>query len=110
MLTLYIISIVALGLAADQNRVVSKYAGYRPDVGITPFLFDLSGFIGNLGALGMIVGGFFIGEWWWPFSALVSAWVVIAICRSIPPSIGWLLSILGAVVGSACATMVFVNA
>jgi len=108
-LYIYIISVVFFGLSFDQSKIVNSRAGCKPDVGILPLLFDLSNIISTFGILAMLVAGFIIGQWWWVLIALICTWIVITFSRSINPALGFIPTILGAIIGVASSVFLFVN-
>ena len=105
---LYLVAVAALAVSFDQFRVANASVGTRPDVGITPLLFQLSGVIGGFGSTAMLIAGFFLGKWWWPLVAIVIAVVASLVFRaSVAKWLLWFFAIAGSVVGIVCSVVLF---
>jgi hypothetical protein len=66
----YCIAFMFFILAARSYHCVRQHAGSRPDVWTWPLLFELSNIASTIGGFGLLIGGIFFGEWWWPLAAI----------------------------------------
>ena len=66
----YCIAFMFFILAARSYHCVRQHAESCPDVCAWPLLFELSNIASTIGGFGLLIGGIFFGEWWWPLAAI----------------------------------------
>ena len=108
---LYLASLVSLLIAGDQYRIADSSFGTRPDVGVTPLLFQLAGLTAGLGGIAMIIAGFFVLKWWAPIVGAAIAVAVMVILRFIVARhMSWLVAVIMAIIGAAFGGLTFAYA
>ena len=107
MVALYFFLTVAYGVASTQYRVANSVTGCRPDVGITPQIFDILGMASTIAVLISLVAGFFLFSWYIPFIALLLVWIAVAVTKSISPIYSAALTMLFGGV-AVISTVIFV--
>lgn len=85
MVALYFFLTVAYGVASTQYRTANSVTGCRPDVGITPQIFDILGMLSTIAVLVSLIAGFFLFSWLIPVIALLLVWLSVAITKTISP-------------------------
>ena len=66
----YCIAIMFFIQAARNYHYTRQYGGFCQDVTTWPLLLKLSNIVSTVGGLGLLIGGIFLGEWWWPLAAI----------------------------------------
>ncbi len=100
MLEWYILSVIGFAVAFDQHRTMMQANHAAPASGLIPIAVDAAAWIGGMATLGLLIAGFFIGAWWWPFLAMAVGTVVNYTGRQVVAlDIRWLSCLVTAAVG-----------
>ena len=102
MLETYVLAVAGFALGFDQHRTVLLNNHPYPNLPFTPFLFDTAAWIGGLAVLCMLIGGLFLGVWWWPLLAMIIGTGTNFMGRkAVPMGFRWISSIGGTLFGFA---------
>jgi hypothetical protein len=109
MLEWYVLALICFSLAFDQHRTMLTSQTYFPSVKSIHALCDLSAWLGGTATLLILIMGFFIGAWWWPFLAMIFGTAVNYCGRLvIPMKYRWITSIASTPAGFSAIT-IFLN-
>ena len=107
MLEWYVLAVIGFALSFDQHRTVLTAGVPYPSFGLTPVLFDAAAWVGGIATLAMLIAGFFLGAWWWPFLTMVVGTGTNYCGRIVMPmEYRWAVSIASTLMGLG-ATIVF---
>ena len=105
---IYVLAVAGFALAFDQHRTVLLNNHPYPNLPFTPFLFDIAAWIGGLAVLFLLIGGLFLGVWWWPLLAMIIGTATNFVGRNVVPiSFRWITSIGATLFGFAATLILF---
>ncbi|MDA0238781.1 MAG: hypothetical protein O3A84_01990 [Proteobacteria bacterium] len=108
MLGWYLVTVVGFSFGFDQHRRVLLSGEPRTESRQFQALFDICAWISGIACLATVVGGFFVGEWWWVFAAMAIGFFVNLAARiSVPLVYSALGTLVGLIMGISGAVRVF---
>ena len=96
----------ALGFDQHRSLLISNHP--YPTHPYIPALIDAAAWFAGIATLGMLIGGFFFGEWWWPVFAMFLGTGTNFSGRAVMPmEHRWLASLGGTAIGLFASTILF---
>lgn len=108
MLGWYIVTVVGFSFGFDQHRRVLLSDEPRTESRQFQALFDICAWISGIACLVVVIAGFFVGPWWWPFAAMAVGFAINLASRMVVPLVYAALgTLLGLIFGVSGALRVF---